>query len=442
MFWKNWPHDRIVAKLFIGSGDTGTYYTPVENFVQNGDYNSFCRMPGLLPIYAPLLLIFGALYAKLLILFLQVFAGAVSVVLLAQTAKIVFNSQRIFLLTFYVYAISTFTSNWDHYGLSDSFGISFLVFATFFFCKFIQTKALPFLFWAGLFITWSSFFRPAHVYYIPLMSFALLFYFQWKKLFVPLLVANASAIFAFGIWTYSNYYKYNKFIVLQGSFSSCFASLSEEHLQVRKLVIAWGGDYQEWSEGSEAEWFFSSAEPKKSVIKQNYLSTAYNYDSLLLLRNDYHLFSDSVLDFKRKTEISKRIFERTDRYLKTYKTEKLLDFYLFNRLSLLNKLLFPSRLDDFPTPALKDMNAFEIAMKGASFLLLLLVNAFGLFGAVLGLIKKQWLALVPLSLIFLIACIFGYVEQRYLTPAYPFMTIYATFALDIIYRLFKKPYLV
>lgn len=398
-------------------------------------------MPGLLPIYAPLLLVFGALYAKILIIFIQVFAGALSVVLLAQTAKIVFNSQRVFLLTFYLYAISTFTSNWDHYGLSDSFGISFLVFATFFFCKFIQTKSMSFLFWAGFFITWSTFFRPAHVYYLPLMSFALFFYFKWSTLLKPLFFANLVAVIAFGTWTYSNYYKYNKFIVLQGSFSSCFASLSEEHLQVRKLVIAWGGDYQEWSEGSEAEWFYSNAEPKRFVIKPNYLIAAYTYDSLLLLRQDYHTFSDSVLDSERKISISKRIFERSERYFSAYKKEHILDYYLLNRLRMLNALLFPSRLDDFPTPSFSKMTHIEIAAKGGSFVLLLLINGLGLFGALLGLLKKQWLSIVPLSLIFLIACVFGYVEQRYLTPAYPFMTIYAAFAFDILFRLFKKPHL-
>jgi hypothetical protein len=54
LFNQNWPNEQIINHLFVISGDTGGYYEPVESFVRSGNYDTYCRMPGLLPIYAPL----------------------------------------------------------------------------------------------------------------------------------------------------------------------------------------------------------------------------------------------------------------------------------------------------------------------------------------------------------------------------------------------------
>jgi len=103
LYYQNWPKDSIVNYLFIVSGDTDGYYDPIESFVQSGDYSSFCRMPGLLPIYAPLYYLFGAMWGKTLVIILQFIVSTISVYLLAQTAAYVF-----ILLFFYMLSAALF----------------------------------------------------------------------------------------------------------------------------------------------------------------------------------------------------------------------------------------------------------------------------------------------------------------------------------------------
>ena len=76
------------------------------------------------------------------------------------------------------------------------------------------------------------------------------------------------------------------------------------------------------------------------------------------------------------------------------------------------------------------LNILHKIIKGGYFILLLFVNIFGFVGCFVALSKKIFLPMIPLAFIFTLTIIFGYVEQRYLVPAYSFLIIFTAFILE------------
>jgi hypothetical protein len=428
LYLNNCPPERITNFIFINANDTPGYYSPIESFINSGIYTSFCRMPGLLPIYGPVYFLFGSIGGKTAVIILQLLADSISVYCLAAAAKQIFKNGQIFYYSFFLYAFSAFVSNWDHYGLSDSFSVSFLIFAVYFAGKFGESGKNVHLILAGIFIAWSVFFRPIHGILIPVIILVYLFRRQDFSLSVKKSLIFCSPLLLFlAIWTYTNFRKYNKIIILQGPLSECFKYLSPQDLAIRDLIIAWGGDIQAWSPGSEAEWFFKDAPdpPDSRAIHDTYFTKAYNYDSLLVLRNEYHLSKSDTLANHAQALLQTRVLERAHRYYESYKQEKFFRFILLNRLKMLKNFLLPKRLEDFPAPALSNMNLFEKLFKAFYYLLLLYITTIGFISAVYELFKRNLFALIPLTMILLIGAALGFVEQRYLSPAYPFLTVFA-----------------
>jgi hypothetical protein len=425
LFYQNWPKENICNFLFISASDTSGYYSPVESFVNTGNYDSFCRMPGLLPIYGPLYYLFGAAWGKTLVVVFQFICSTLSVYFLAQTAARIFKSQQIFYACFFLYALSTFVSNWDHYGLSDSFAITFLVYSFYFAVKFKENKNIRFLFLSGFFIAWSIFFRPVHGILSPVLVLIYLTNpYSFKQTVKNTFFFIIPLVFSLLIWSFSNYSKYKKIVILQGSFSECFNAYTPEMLAVRSLIISWGGDYQPWSKGSEAEWFFGkNGDYEQNAIGKKYLTERYNYDSLLLLRTEYRQFVSDSTPVELKNQLGLRIKQKSADYVKFYKTQNTFSYYFFNKLRVLQQLILPKRLDDFPTPAFASMHLFHKLLKGLYFLLFLFVSLTGFLWCFFLLYKKQFYTLLPLTILFLIAGVLGYVEQRYMSPAYPFLVI-------------------
>lgn len=439
-FFKYWPPEMRQG-LFNASGDTSVYYGSVESFYNGNGYDTYCRMPGLLPIYYPIRLIFSVYWTQNIIILLQFFTGVVSVYALAQLAKLIFNNQRIFLFTFFIYAFSSFVSIWDHVGYADSFGVSFLIFSMYYLVKFSkENKHWKFLFISGFFMAWSLFFRPVHGIVIP---FALLVnVLNLRDLIGSIkkgIIYGLPIVFFLGIWSYSNYSRHKKIVILQGDSSECFRGLTKEVLSMRALIIAWGGDIQPWAKDTEGEWFFSNISDKATEPSNDDIYTSqYNLDSLKQLRTAYVIAHNDTTALKIRKEYGEKMLEASQRYLQSYKSEHFFRYYVLNRIKLLWKFLVPKRLDDLPLPRLDQMNIIQKAVKAGYYLLLVFVNVFGFIGALIIIRKKVYFPLIPLSLLITLGPFMGFLEQRYLLPIYGFFVIFTAFALNAIYEFYLQ----
>jgi hypothetical protein len=439
-FYRYWP-DHWNNGIFNASGDTSVYYGAVESFYQGKGYDTYCRMPGLLPIYYPIRLFFDVSLTKQIVIILQFLCSVVSVYLLAKTAKLLFNSQRLFLITFFLYAFSSFVSIWDHVGYADSFGTSFLIYSIYLLVLHKIKPDWKLVLLSGGFMVWSVFFRPVHGIVIPFA--ALIFLFNRRDLtgfFKMSFIFVLPVVFFLGIWTYSNYTKHKKIIVLQGDLSECFSGLTSDLLGIRDLIVAWGGDSQPWSMNSEGEWFFNTtlktkqSEPSRDVI----YTSDYNLDSLKKLQSYFAIVHSDTTESGLKEKYRSHIVASTARYIQSYKKEHWFRYYILNKIKLLKKFLVPDRLDDLPLPSSDKMNIVQKAVKAGYFLLLIFVNLFGFIGSLLILRKGILLPLIPLVLLFTLCIGMGLIEQRYLVPVYGFFVIATAYVLDKLIGKFRK----
>ncbi len=434
-FKNNWASKDILGFLFIHTGDTNSYYLPIESFCKGGGYSSACRMPGLLPLYAPLYWIFGAINGKVAIIMLQFLLSTISIYALACTAKILFKTIQAFYICFVLYSLSSFVTIWDHYGTSDSFSTSFLIFALYFFIAYSHKKNPKVLLLAGIFMTWSCFFRPVnYLFYIGLTGiFSYNLRFNFKALLKTNLLFVMPSIFALTFWTINNYHKHNKFIPLQDTFEACYpTALSKEHLAIRKIIQSMGGDYQEWSKGSKAEWFYNSG--GTPPFKSNDFTNEYTFDSLVILKYQLLAFKRYAINNPCRKLISETIIEKANRYSESYIKERPFRYYVTNSLTLIKKFVIWTRLDDLPYPKLSEMKIYHKVTKGGYLVLLNIVNILGLVGIFYNLRRKDYIGLLVIIYIIVIGGILRFLEQRYLVPVYPLLIMYATIPINRLYQ--------
>ncbi len=435
---QNRKPEKIVGGIAVISGDTPSYFRPMEDFISGNGYTSICRMPGLLPAYSPLGYLFGKENGKVLLVILQLLTAVISVYLLSLLAYDIFGSTRAFLFTLIAYSLSTFVSVWDNNLLTDSFAASFAIIGFYLLYMSQQTanRSLVLII-SSCFLTWAIFLRPINVL-LYFVAFACIFVWKIKKeTFISIakqcMVFTTPLLVAISVWAGYNYTKTKRFIPLTASFGECFNALSPEHLEIRKLIIAMGEDFQPWAPHSAAEWFYTEKANQKThhPFTSSTYTTAFNLDSLILLKENYRLFSETKETNKQIA--SSRIFNAVDRYLTSYKKEHAFDYYILNRIKLVTKFIFRTRLDDLPFPKLADMKLYQKLIKAGSLIALNLVNLFGLLSIIFLVIKRQWNIAVwgflPLSFIIVLGAILGYIEQRYLVPCYPFMLLLINYLL-------------
>jgi hypothetical protein len=430
------------SPLAFGSGDTGGYLIPIEEWVNGEGYNTMCRMPGLLPIYAPMYALLGPVDGRSAFAVFQLLVDILQVLVLAQIVARFTQSIRGFRVALFLFAFSTFISVRSNMMLSDTISSAWMIFSLFFLMRAADRQSQRYLLLAGIFLAWSVFLRPIGlVFYLPagLLIWGS-FHFRIASSIRPMLIFALPLVISVSAWTAWNYSRSGRFIPLQAPFNECFGYITREHLAFRGLIIHMGEDYMSWSRKSAAAWFFrdTGKEPEFNPFDESDLTSVMTYDSLLQLRRDffatYHM-KDSVQRELAKDDVVRRI----ERYDASLRDERPMHYYFWNRLELLRGYVFPSRLDDLPFPAMNKMQWYHKVIKGGSYVALIAVNVFGLL-AWLWAFRRRNLpliisGLIPVMIILILGPVLGFVEQRYLVPAYPVLVILLIWAaLDIFSR--------
>ena len=125
---------------FIGSTgeDAQSYFIPIENFIRTGHYSPDDRMPGYGFVYYVFRLLFVKETACNLILLVQWLAAGLSVYYLAITVRDIFKKDGLFYITFFLFLLSPFSNYYDTWLQSDSLTTTSLIFASYFFIKYIK----------------------------------------------------------------------------------------------------------------------------------------------------------------------------------------------------------------------------------------------------------------------------------------------------------------
>ncbi len=420
---------QIHSVIAVAMGDTRNYYEPAEIFAHQGFYPSMCRMPGLLPVYVPFSFLFGQETAFVCVVVVQFLLSVLSVLLLAIIATRIFPYKYVFEGTALLYALSSFVSIWDHTLMSDSLATSSLIFSVYSLTSFIKEGKRKQLLLAGVWFTWSVFMRQIAVALLPVF-FAMIIFGRkenWKIHFKNIVTISLPVVIAIGMWTYRNYKLEHVFVPFIKPVADCYHTYSPQFLAVNELLIAWGEDIQYWIPNTPAHWF-NAAKPQTQSLAfaSSKTSSICPVDSIIQLQNDYVTFKTSY-DVEEKRMAGERVLNNSKLYKSTYIKENTLDYYLLNRLVMFKRFVFPDRLDNMPGPAFQEMNFIQKVFKMGYYLLLLLVGFFGVIYSFFLLIKRRWLQLsfaaIPWAFIILLAMYFGFIEQRYLVPVYPFFLV-------------------
>ena len=462
-FNTNYPKEFIIKKTFIELGETFTYYMPIESMADGKGYSmkaynnkthqffyypSTRRVPGIAPFYYPLLKLFDRDTAKVGVIVFQFLLSILSVYLLALIALSISQSQKIFLLTFFLYSVSSFVSIFDHYGISESFSISFLIIGTYFSLYALQTEKKHVYLIAGFFLCWSTFVRPALGVAFAFAGVLFLVIHLRQKTFSFLSFCLKIVIFATPLiislcaWSARNYtVTKGEFIPLEDDiYKTQMYAYNPRIIAIRGLIGAWGGQIDRWTRNSMGEYFLA-ANPNPSSIKAfapRMFNSQCNLDSIKQLRLDYMQSIDTTLPLEQLNIIGNKVIEKAERYTNTFKKEKPLQYYIVSPIALAGKFYYFTYLDYLPFPSLSEMKLYQKAIKIAYILFfnfLLLSAVLGVITMLLkGSLEGKLLLLFPLFYTFVMIVIFIASEKRYIAPAYPFMVIYAGYFLGIIWE--------
>lgn len=445
-FQKNWEPEKVIAGIAIHSGDTNSYLRPILDVVAGNGYTSICRMPGILPIYGPLAAVFGAKSAEAFLVIIQFLFASLAVYITARWAFELSRSKRAFLATLVLMSLSTFVAVWDHYIYMESFAVSALVIGLYLLHKASQSLKWSFIWGAGFLLAWCVFLRPILIMVLPIAALYVFFGYMtslaWMSRVKRTLIFVLPLIVFVAAWSSYTKARTGERIFLQGSFEQCYRQMPEHHLHLRDLMIAWGGDFQEWSENTEFAWFIRKKENTKFHFPDRVFTSAYNLDSLKVLRENYQLAApETDTTSEVKALAMAKVIDSSDRFLKSFKEEKTLDFYLKNRALLLKKFIVPGHVDNLPFLSVNQMSPDQLVVKLWSVILFHLVFILGTTAAVYLFFTQMksyfLLSGVALATIFLLGPILGYIEQRYLVPAYPLLLICLVNAISFFFARWK-----
>jgi len=440
-FARYWPKHQLRFFPFVEGNDTGGYFLPMESFLSGNGYESLCRMPGLLPIYVPLRLLLDEPGAKVVFVLLQLLAGIFAVYLMAKLAKRFFGNTA-YLIALLIGAISSFVGIWDHFGLSDSFSIYFLVFSAYFAMTYedasgspkSQREKLGLLLLSSLFFTWSVFIRPVHL--VAGAGLALILFRSHRGNMLAFLKTGSLyaiiPLFFVSLWSWRNYGLTGRFIPLQDAISNCHKSYPLHYVHLRDFIIRLGGDYQRTTKGGEMHWFQTDTSRKSNppFTARQYCSACGRVE-MFELKRLYLASENGNLAMpdreKAKTELIAKANFCRDQYAK----EKPIFYYFLNPLLLSRQFVFPDRLDNLPFPSRNAMNTWQFLLKSGYFLLLLLVNLSAILYISFVLVSRRnysllALAVIPLAFIFVLSFWLGFIEQRYLCVTFPFFLLLST----------------
>jgi hypothetical protein len=411
--------------------------------LESGIYDGACRMPGLMMPYAIFHALCGPDHAKVLMIFFQVIIDVIACLALYSIVINLTKNRAWATWSFALYCCSSFVSIWNNHAISDSLSVGAIIFTFWALTAYKVSSQLKWLLLASFMMAWAIFIRPISAIAAISFSFVLMNWkfeaFNWKQLRLSIGVLALFASFTIiGVsgWTWRNLVVFDRFIPSQDKIENCYSSYKREKLIVRKLVMSWGCDFQEWTTNSEMEWFIEKPMDAPFHFDQRLLSSAYNSDSLKVLKA---LYMESTHPLIKSSDVSTRVANRMDamveRYIHQYKVEHPVDFYVLNHFRFLRLFLFPGRIENLPFPKLTEMRFYHKAIKGGYLIFFHLITLLACVTMMMWFRRqnRQWwpLAIFPLLYIGIMGFYFGYVEQRYLVIAYPFMVILAAFPIQI-----------
>jgi len=430
--------------LYVSGGDTYTYFPPLINVLDGGDYGSACRMPGLAIVFAPFyLLTHNAELSYNIYVVIQFTLAAISVYVLGLIANIIFNNNyKIFLGTIILYS---FLQRGDNTLLADNIGNAIFIFAVYFFFKAFKEgfHGNRNVLLSGIFFAWAVFIRLIIIVPFFTLCAIVLYYFlqnSKKESFKPHFLKFIKAILLFTIpfllfetaWIIRNKISLNRTVYFS-EYEVCYSSFNYNWGEIRRIPIAWGVNITHWD--GEIDWWINP----KSTSKQFPYSVpcftkSFNIDSLTNVKNEYLFLKTQNGEGVYKPTESLKI--KIDKYISEYKQEHFFRYYVISPFKLFIKFhcMNFKMVQGLPFPAVAKMNLFQKGFKVFYWVVMIILGSLFLFSPLF--IKKInnfiyiIFLLIPFSISIFLCFYLGGIEQRLFFPITPFCVIFFAYVAD------------
>ncbi len=441
----------------ICSGDCADYLHTAQNIVKHFTFGKVYegvlspykgRMPGYDIVLAPLSLFLQEKNVINFTILLQIALSAISTYFLAKIAYLIFKTQYIFYTVFFIYAINIFVSIYDLHILTESFSISALIISIYL-ILYKPSKINYFI--SGFLFTWAFLMRP----FFGVILLFVISYLIYKHLVYLKQTFRQSIIYLFiyllpfclteAIWTYRNYLQFNRFIPLaEGGFNE------GRRLSLMNLMSAWGFDFTDWNPNSEMLVFLKpivnlNIKPRYTKVEDlpTYIYTStYNIDSLKNIQILLDRINSSKIAYTEYTYLDSIINHKLKQYKEDFIHEKPFHYYFTAPLRLMGKFLLHSGTYNISNKPFLEQPIYSQILKIIYSILYYFVLLAGFFSYIFLIEAKRIEVYLLLSIPFYIIILFTFfiraIEYRYLTTAYPFLSILACYMLNLLMSYFNK----
>ena len=426
----------------VEGGDTPSYFTPIDSLINGNGYQPDLRMPGYGLIYLLLRLVTTEPGSGLVIIFLQLFLGALSCVALKNIAEMVGLGQRWQRLTFWLSLLCPQLAFLDVQLVTESFCTSALIFSIFHVAAHFKRPSNASMIAAGIWLTWAIFMRPVYSIALPLLAVGLLVRnpghtkrsMQYALCFLlPFIVFDSA-------WTWRNWAVRQQFRPLANSVY--YPEFKEAPTYaIFQYLQAYGGNQAWWDPRADIRWFNvreGEMGRRGRLVDDNVelspvaFSERCTRDSLLALANDMAQWSDSATSAADRRVINSRAIARSQRLVHYFREDRPVIYHVWSRIRLLGLQLRRAGLNDLFETHFRGDPFFAPAIIAINDAWYWIIMPLGSFGA-LRFIRKRKAAnpVMAVIAIFLVASllvhpfVFRMCEGRYIVCMYPFLLLMA-----------------
>lgn len=425
-----------------------SYIEPAVNLVDHGTcYELYGgkvlfahKMPGMVPVFAPLYYFFGYNGALAALVVIQFLLDAVCCVLLGLISLRLFKRVSVFRFVFYGYALSSIVSVSTHYAVSELFCTSFSIVGVYFLTTTNDNRKINY-FLAGLFFTWAVFFRPTALLLFLISGTYFLILLLKKEsrkgAIVSLLYLALPFIVFESLWIARNEILLKRFVPAEISYENYGTPAL---LSLYKLVQATGGDHQAWNTDSELKWFlplepgtreeqiFADSNPFPAYL----IEAGIDLSRLKEIRSEYLATTDSSRSKEEIDQMSAQLDRHVKAVISDFRHKAPFAYYVKAPLRSLSIFLFIKRPYGFNFPQNGIIEKLVRLWHFIWYYVVLVAFILSLFFRPRALpgVGARVVGIYPLVHILLIGFILHFTENRYLVPAYPFMIILGAAAID------------
>jgi hypothetical protein len=441
-------HPESMYGLASYTGDADSYIKPYDNLIAEGKYYNgnliAPRTPAVGAVYFVCRIFADKSSALTIQVVLQILMECAAIVLMARLAEKLTGRQAAFYLCIGILTLSTWTTFYSYQVLSESFSISLLCIAAFYYHNYISDhKKSMSLLWIAILLSILSFLKPYFgVLYILITADLFIHNRRMLKtdftqsILRPLLILSVPLIVLIGSWTLRNYIESGKIIPFQ---EDVYAGLKLDPagMAVRTFVESVGESSVFWDTKSAAHYFYNANAPEFKFSQRVYDSGIRAED--IETARQLFLKHNAATDPVTEDSVIRLLTAMTNRFIENDQ----LGFHVISRFKLAGLFLFHS--GSFYLPITKSSECYAQwhmiikFLESALYYVIVIAGFTGLlFYAKNNRIVIGFLLIVGF-LIVLFPVILRSPEARYFVPAVPLLTVGAVLVFnDVQQRLVSK----